>query len=160
MHTPAGKWNGYAHIFSIECSNTDCFALFAPWKWNRQSTWLCVNVTRPITFVVFTDLVSTYCTLRYVGWGGGYRGIRISFAWSYCGFKLSPNRIHSQLPPGFYFFIGNVVYFYKIVRMVFDSMIARYSTLIYLVLPLSIYYSRAIHIDFLLFSDPCHGIII
>ena len=46
------------------------------------------------------------------------------------------------------FFIGNVVYFYKIVRMVFDSMIARYSTLIYLVLPLSIYYSRAIHIDF------------
>ena len=46
------------------------------------------------------------------------------------------------------FFIGAVIYFHKIVRLVFGHLLANLSTLVYLVLPLSIYYSRAIHIDF------------
>ena len=47
-----------------------------------------------------------------------------------------------------WFFIGAVLYFYKIVRLVFDPLIAKWSILVYLALPLSMYYSRAIHIDF------------
>lgn len=46
------------------------------------------------------------------------------------------------------FFAGAVFYFYQTVRLLFGLQTAQWSTLIYLALPLSIYYSRAIHIDF------------
>ena len=46
------------------------------------------------------------------------------------------------------FFAGALCYFYKITAMLFGSSLARLATLIYLALPLSIFYSRAIHIDF------------
>ena len=47
-----------------------------------------------------------------------------------------------------FYFQHFVIYFHKIVRLVFGHLLANLSTLVYLVLPLSIYYSRAIHIDF------------
>src|SRR5262245_4036277 len=46
------------------------------------------------------------------------------------------------------FFVGAVYYFYRIADLLFGEPTARQSTLVYLALPLSIYYSRAIHIDF------------
>jgi len=45
-------------------------------------------------------------------------------------------------------FSGALYYFYKIVGLLFGEVIAKLSTLVYVVLPLSVYYSRAIHIDF------------
>ena len=46
------------------------------------------------------------------------------------------------------FFAGALLYFYKITDLLFGQQQARLATLVYLCLPLSIFYSRAIHIDF------------
>ena len=46
------------------------------------------------------------------------------------------------------FFAGSVYYFYRITELLFGKPLARLATLVYLALPLSIFYSRAIHIDF------------
>lgn len=46
------------------------------------------------------------------------------------------------------YFAGALFYFYKITRLLFGQPLARTATLVYLALPLSIFYSRAIHIDF------------
>lgn len=46
------------------------------------------------------------------------------------------------------FFGGSLWYFYKITEWLFGRHLARWATLVYLSLPLSIFYSRAIHIDF------------
>ncbi len=47
-----------------------------------------------------------------------------------------------------FFFAVALYYFYKIVDLLFEQEIAQWSTLIYALSPLSIFYSRAIHIDF------------
>lgn len=46
------------------------------------------------------------------------------------------------------FFGGALFYLYKIADLLFGRQTAQLATLVYLALPLSIYYSRAIHIDF------------
>ena len=46
------------------------------------------------------------------------------------------------------FFAGALYYFYKTTDLLFDRSLARWAALIYSALPLSIFYSRAIHIDF------------
>lgn len=46
------------------------------------------------------------------------------------------------------FFSGALYYFHKIAGLLFGETLAKGSTLVYAILPLSIYYSRAIHIDF------------
>lgn len=46
------------------------------------------------------------------------------------------------------FFIGGTLYLYKMVRFVCNQNVARATVLIYLAMPLSLYYSRAIQIDF------------
>lgn len=46
------------------------------------------------------------------------------------------------------YFAGALFYFYRIVGLLFGLPLARWATLVYLALPLSIFYSRAIHIDF------------
>lgn len=46
------------------------------------------------------------------------------------------------------FFLGAVYYFYRLIGWLFSDELARIATLIYLSLPLSLFYSRAIHIDF------------
>lgn len=46
------------------------------------------------------------------------------------------------------FFAGALYYFYKIADLLFGRETARWATLVYLALPLSIFYSRAIHVDF------------
>ena len=46
------------------------------------------------------------------------------------------------------FFIGATYYFHQIIDFLFGIELARLATLIYLALPLSYFYSRAIHIDF------------
>jgi 4-amino-4-deoxy-L-arabinose transferase-like glycosyltransferase len=47
-----------------------------------------------------------------------------------------------------FFFAGALYYFYKITCLLFGEQLARWATLVYLALPLSIFYSRAVHIDF------------
>lgn len=46
------------------------------------------------------------------------------------------------------FFMVALFYYYKIICLLFGKHLAQWATLVYLVLPLSIYYSRAVHIDF------------
>ena len=46
------------------------------------------------------------------------------------------------------FFVVAVYYFYKVVDFLFGQELSRISSLVYLALPLSFFYSRAIHIDF------------
>lgn len=46
------------------------------------------------------------------------------------------------------FFAGALFYFYNIADFLFGRSTARWAALVYLALPLSIFYSRAIHIDF------------
>ena len=49
----------------------------------------------------------------------------------------------------FYFiFLGSALYFYRLVELLFSREIARYSVLFFLSAPLSLAYSRAIHVDF------------
>lgn len=48
----------------------------------------------------------------------------------------------------FAFFLGSVFFLYRLLDEIFDPGIARMATLIYLAMPLSLFYSRAIHIDF------------
>jgi len=45
-------------------------------------------------------------------------------------------------------FLFSAYYFFKLVNLRFDENVSRTATLIYLLLPLSIFYSRALHIDF------------
>lgn len=45
-------------------------------------------------------------------------------------------------------FAGALLFYYKMVCLLFGKRIGQMATLVYLALPLSIYYSRAIHIDF------------
>jgi len=46
------------------------------------------------------------------------------------------------------FFMGSAFFAYRFVSEIVDRRIARMTVLVYLVMPLSLYYSRAIHIDF------------
>ncbi len=46
------------------------------------------------------------------------------------------------------FFCGAVYFFYRCIALLFDQQLAQLSTLAYLCLPLGLFYSRAIHIDF------------
>lgn len=49
----------------------------------------------------------------------------------------------------FYFiFLGSALYFYRLAELLFSREIARYSVLFFLGAPLSLAYSRAIHVDF------------
>jgi hypothetical protein len=48
----------------------------------------------------------------------------------------------------FLFFLFSAYYFYRVTEWLFSIAIAQYATLIFLALPLSQFYSRAIHIDF------------
>ncbi len=45
-------------------------------------------------------------------------------------------------------YLGSVFYLYKSVELLYYKRLARYVTLIYLMTPFSLYYSRAVHIDF------------
>lgn len=48
----------------------------------------------------------------------------------------------------FFFFMGSVLYLYLIIRMVHGERLATITAAVYSILPLSLVYSRAIHIDF------------
>ncbi len=56
------------------------------------------------------------------------------------------------------FFSVSVIYLYKLVKIIVDEHLARLSLICYLSLPLSFYYSRAIHIDFFVIAL-CHAMV-
>lgn len=87
-----------------------------------------------------------------VCWMGGHKTVIFEFplpeaiaAWVHK--LLGPALIWSRLL-FLAIYLGAAAYFFKIVRHVTDSTLAAVATLVYLVLPLGLYYSRAIHIDF------------
>lgn len=47
-----------------------------------------------------------------------------------------------------FFFVGSAFFLWKIISLLFSRQTAWYASLIYLALPLSLFYSRAIHVDF------------
>ncbi len=87
-----------------------------------------------------------------VCWMGGHKTVALEFplpealaAWAYQ--LLGPHLIWSRLI-FLGFFLGATAYFFKIIRHVIDAEMAAFATLIFLMLPMGIYYSRAVHIDF------------
>lgn len=87
-----------------------------------------------------------------VCWMGAYKTVALEFplpealaAWAYQ--LLGPHLIWARLIH-LAFFLGAAAYFFKILRHLFDAELAALATLVFMVLPLGIYYSRAVHIDF------------
>ncbi len=87
-----------------------------------------------------------------VSWMGAHKTVILEFplpealaAWAYQ--LLGPHLIWSRLL-FLGFFLGAAAYFFKIIRHVADAELAAFATLVFLMLPLGIYYSRAVHIDF------------
>lgn len=48
----------------------------------------------------------------------------------------------------FAFFLGSALYFFRILKLISSVLVAQMGTLFYLAAPLSLFYSRAVHIDF------------
>ncbi len=87
-----------------------------------------------------------------VCWMGGHKTVVLEFplpeaisAWAYQLF--GPHLIWARLV-ALGFFLGATWYFFKIIRHLVDAELAAFATLVFLMLPLGIYYSRAVHIDF------------
>ncbi len=91
-----------------------------------------------------------------VCWMGGYKTLILEFpltealiAWLYQIFE--PSTIIARLFFLFFYTLG-VFYFYKNCAFFLQKKTAMFSTIIYTFLPLSYYYSRALHIDFFALS--------
>lgn len=91
-----------------------------------------------------------------VCWMGGYKTLILEFAlpeaivaWSFD--FLGASNFTSRLVFILFFCVG-VFYFYKICRLMVNERTSQLATIIYTFLPLSYYYSRAIHIDFFALS--------
>ncbi|MEI6767014.1 MAG: HAD-IB family hydrolase [Bacteroidota bacterium] len=91
-----------------------------------------------------------------VCWMGGYKTLILEFplpealvAWLSHIFGPS----HALARCVFlFFFCGGVYYFYKICKLFLEKQTSRLATIIYTFLPLSYYYSRALHIDYFALS--------
>ncbi|MFT4681516.1 MAG: 4-amino-4-deoxy-L-arabinose transferase-like glycosyltransferase [Granulosicoccus sp.] len=87
-----------------------------------------------------------------VCWMGGHKHLILEFpgvyaivAYAYEIFAADHSIARAVL---LLFFAGGTVYFYKIVALLTSLNLARLATLIYLLIPLGLFYSRAIQIDF------------
>ena len=87
-----------------------------------------------------------------VCWMGGYKTLILEFplpeAVVALTFQIVGDSIFGARFLFLSFFLLAVYFFYRIVKLAFDSSLAKLAALIYLALPLSLFYSRAIHIDF------------
>ena len=87
-----------------------------------------------------------------VCWMGGKNTLALEFPLPEAIVALAYQAFGESLPLARLIFLGffaaGLFYFYKITDLLFDRQLAQLATLVYLALPLSIFYSRAIHIDF------------
>lgn len=87
-----------------------------------------------------------------VCWMGDYKTVILEFPFP----EMLMAMVYSVFGSGLFiariitliFFAGSAIYLYLIVKSLFFDRIALLATAIYLILPLSLFYSRAIHIDF------------
>jgi hypothetical protein len=91
-----------------------------------------------------------------VCWMGSYKTVLFEFPLpeALCAFLyhlFGPYHVIARVFFLFFFLIG-VYYFYKILLVYLDHLTAQIAVLIYTLLPLSIFYSRAVHIDFFALS--------
>lgn len=87
-----------------------------------------------------------------VCWMGDYRTVILEFPFPEAVMALTykifgPHLCFARIIT-LLFFGGSAVYFYYIVKYLFHTRLAFMATAVYIVLPLSIFYSRAVHIDF------------
>lgn len=87
-----------------------------------------------------------------VCWMGNHETVILEFplpeaivAWAY---HLLGNELWVARVVFLLFFVGSAFFLWKIIFHLFSGRVAWFSSLIYLALPLSLYYSRAIHVDF------------
>src|SRR5207248_679692 len=87
-----------------------------------------------------------------VGWMGAHKTVILEFplieaimAAAYLWF--GPYEVVARLVV-LAFFAGSAVYLFLIARILVSTAVAWLATWMYLVLPLGVYYSRAVHIDF------------
>lgn len=87
-----------------------------------------------------------------VCWMGGHKTLVLEFpgvyaiiAWTYDLFGANHSTARAVL---LLFFAGGVVYFYKILAFITNLRLARLAVFIYLLIPLGLFYSRAIQVDF------------
>jgi len=91
-----------------------------------------------------------------VCWMGSYKTVLFEFPLpeALCAFLyhlFGPYHVIARVFFLFFFLIG-IYYFYKILLVYLDHLTAQIAVLIYTLLPLSIFYSRAVHIDFFALS--------
>lgn len=87
-----------------------------------------------------------------VCWMGGYKTVILEFPLveaivAGCYHIFGTSHVVARMV-FFLFFLGSCVYFFKLVKFLSSERIAFYATIVYLFCPLSLFYSRAIHIDF------------
>lgn len=87
-----------------------------------------------------------------VCWMGGHQTMILEFplheaiaALFYKAF--GPSHLWARLVTLFFFMVS-VFYLYKVVKLLSSKQVAQIAVLIYMVLPLSLFYSRAVHVDF------------
>ena len=87
-----------------------------------------------------------------VCWMGSYKTVIFEFPlpeaivacfWMFFGESIFVARIVFLI-----FFLGAAYYFFRVVSRLYSQEVAQMSSILFLVLPLSLHYSRAIHIDF------------
>lgn len=87
-----------------------------------------------------------------VCWMGGYKMVILEFPLveaivAGCYHLFGDSHVVARMV-FFLFFLGSCVYFFKLVKFLSSQRTALYATIVYLFCPLSLFYSRAIHIDF------------
>lgn len=87
-----------------------------------------------------------------VCWLGGYKTLilefpLISYLIAVFYYIFTPSIFFARLVP-LLFYLGSAYYLFAIVKFLYYPRLAKLTLLIYLMLPLSLFYSRAIHIDF------------
>lgn len=87
-----------------------------------------------------------------VCWMGGHKKLVLEFpgvyaiiAWAYNLFGATHTTARAIL---LLFFAGGVIYFYKVVAFLTSRSLAQLAVFVYLLIPLGLFYSRAIQIDF------------
>ena len=87
-----------------------------------------------------------------VCWMGNYKTVVLEFPFPETLMAIAynlfgPNIAYARLIT-LLFFMGSAIYLFFVVKYLFDDHVAFIATAIYIILPLSLFYSRAVHVDF------------
>ena len=114
-----------------------------PWTWRQYDT---EYFARDLYLHGMNILRPSVC------WLGGHRTVIFEFplheaivALFYL--LLGPKILWARLVT-FGFFLGSAYYFFKVIEYVASRRLAKLATVVYMALPMSLFYSRAVHLDF------------